>query len=189
MSTRFGKLSRILGVVAVASLMATASASAATISFYTGDTFDTLVDSVAPGAITNITPHSVWGDVSDDAGLPTLGTAQWISYTNTGLGSNGLVETVAPNAENPDSDNVLDISEATAVFARSFTIGGPGDFNFWILADDTATVVLSGPEGDTLFLAPPRNSQVHPCMGSVIGCLEKDMGIKHLTDWTPETTL
>ena len=96
MSTRFGKLSGILGVVAVASLMATASAGAATISFYTGDTFDTLVDSVDPGAITNITPHSVWGDVSDDAGLPTLGTAQWISYDEHGFRLERLVELSRP---------------------------------------------------------------------------------------------
>ena len=159
----------------MASLIATASASAATIPFYTGDGLDTLALAPVSGAITPITPHSVWGDVSDDAGF-ALGTAEWISYANTGLGGS-----VAPNSADVANLNVLDNDEATAVFTRSFAIGGAGDFNFWILADDTATVVLTGPEGSTLFTAPPRNSQVHPCMGSVIGCLEKDMGIKHLT--------
>ena len=186
MSIRSGRWSGILGVVAVASLMATASAKAATIPFYTGDGGDLLLASVEAGAIQTITPHTLWGDVSDgivsdDAGFAP-GTAEWISYANTGLGAGGVVDHLAPNSADVANLNVLDNDEATAVFTRSFAISGDGAVNFWILADDTATVVLTGPAGDsTLFTAPLRNSQVHPCMGSVIGCLEKDMGIQHLT--------
>ena len=173
-STRSGKLSRILGIVAVASLMATASASAATINFFTGDGGDLGFANVP------LTPHPAWYDVNNAAGLPS-GTSRWISYEDTGIGG-----VVAPNSPDANSNNVLDISEATAVFAREFAISGPGDFNLWILADDTATVVLSGPGGNTtLFTAPLRNSQVHPCMGSVIGCLEDDLGIKHLDRTDP----
>ena len=85
--------------------MATASASAATISFYTGDGSDVLFSSVEPGAITAIIPHGVWGDVSDgivtdNAGFAP-GTAQWISYANTGLnkvGPEGVVAHLAPGS-------------------------------------------------------------------------------------------
>ena len=155
--------SKILGIAAVVSLAANASASAATIQFHTGDG----LDSVNTGVVTVITPHEVWGDVSDDAGLP-LETAKWISYADTGLDGS-----VAPNAASRT------IPDATAVFSRSFTIGGPGDFSFWGLADDTATVVLSGP-GGSHEIFPAFLGQIDPCAGGgtgmPIGCVEADLG-------------
>jgi PEP-CTERM motif len=157
--------SKVLGITAVVSLAAPASASAATIQFYTGDG----LDSVNTGVVTVITPHPVWGDVSDDAGLAP-GTAEWISYDNTGF--NAIV------ADNAASRTIPD---ATAVFSRSFTIGGTGEFEFWGLSDDTATVVLSGPGGysNQFFTAFP--GQIDPCApggtGNPIGCMEADIGV------------
>jgi hypothetical protein len=161
--------SKILGIAAVVSLGATASASAATIQFYTGDG----KDSVTPGQVTDITPHAVWGDVSDDAGLAP-GTAEWISYDNTGF--NAIV------ADNAASRTIPD---ATAVFSRSFTIGGTGEFKFWGLADDTATVVLSGPGGYSNEFFTAFGGQIDPCApggtGNPIGCMEADMGFRTIS--------
>ncbi len=149
-------------------LAVTAPASATLMTVWSGDGNDTLVSSVATGSVTIITPNPVWGDVSDDAGL-AAGTAEWISYANTGLG--GII---APNAASRD------VGDETAHFQRTFTIGGGGIFNLWILADDTATVNLTGPGGTTpLFSAVP--TQIDPCApggsGNPIGCVEADMGI------------
>lgn len=73
------------------------------------------------------------------------------------------------------------IADATAVFSRSFTIGGPGEFKFWGLADDTATVVLSGPGGYSKEFFTAFAQQIDPCagggQGNPIGCVEADMGV------------
>lgn len=152
-------------LLAVTSLAVSLPASAGVITEWSGDGNDVLVTT---GSITTITPHSAWGDVSDDAGL-AADTASWISYADTGLGGS-----VAPNT----SDR-FDLNEATAHFQRTFDISGAGNFNLWILADDTATVRLTGPGGtQTLFTA--FDGQIDPCApggtGVPIGCVEADMG-------------
>jgi hypothetical protein len=119
-------------------------------------------DSVSPGgSAVAITPHPVWGDVG--------GGAQWISYTDTGIG--GIV---APNAASRNR------ADATAVFTETFNIGGPGDFSLSILADDTATVDLIGP-GGTVELFAAFLGQIDPCApggsGVPIGCVNADMGV------------
>lgn len=157
-------------------VLVSGSAQAMLITEYSGDGGDVLVASVDPGSVTAITPHPVWGDVSDDAGLAS-GTAEWISYTNTGypVGSN----TLAPN-----STDRTDLNEATAHFRRSFSLGGTGDFSLWILADDTAAVELSGP-GGTQTIASSFLGQLDPCApggsGQPIGCVEVDMGVYSLS--------
>ena len=126
--------------------------------FHSGDGGDILLTS---GAVTVVTPHPAWGDVSDEAGL-AAGTAEWISYANTGQG--GII---APNAASRT------IPDATTHFQRTFT--GEGLFKFWILTDDTATVVLNGSTIFSAFLG-----QVDPCApggtGTPIGCVDADMG-------------
>ncbi len=132
-----------------------------------------------PSILEPLPPSSrtaVWGDVSDDAGF-AVGTAEWISYDEHGF--TARLGGFAPNSADANGNDFLDNSEATAVFTRSFAIGGPGEFNFWMLADDTATVVLSGPGGS-------NESSRRRCAITgrirvwdlVIGCLEQDMGIK-----------
>lgn len=155
-------------IVAILGLVFSGAASASMITAWSGDGGDVLVSSVNPGSITQITPHSVWGDVSDDAGLAS-GTAKWISYANTGSGGS-----IAP-----DTTDRNDISEATAHFQRTFS-GGAGAFNLWILTDDTATVKLNG---NLLF--DSFDGQLDPCApggtGVPIGCAEADMGIYSTT--------
>jgi hypothetical protein len=152
------------------------SAQAMLITEYSGDGGDVLVSSVDPGSVTTITPHPVWGDVSDDAGLAS-GTADWISYTNTGypVGSN----TLAPN-----TTDRTDLNEATAHFRRTFSLGGTGDLALWILADDTAAVELTGP-GGMQTIASSFLGQLDPCApggsGQPIGCVEADMGVFSLS--------
>ncbi len=162
-------LALVLALIGVQS----GTAQASPISFWTGDSND----NVSSGVVTAIVPHSVWGDVSENAGL-TVGTAQWISYANTGLG--GIL---APNIGDPDGDgngNDREIGNETALFSRTLMIVGAGNFDLWILADDTASVVLSGPGGylNTLFTASTQ--QVNPCApgsGSAgLGCVQSAMG-------------
>lgn len=149
------------------------TAHAATIQFSTGDG----QDSVSHGAVTAITPHSVWGDVSNDAGL-AAGTAQWISYANTGVG--GIVAEGIDDPDNNGNYNNRTIGNETALFSRTLQIGGDGAFEFWLLADDTATVVLNGPGySNTLFTASAQ--QIDPCApgyggGAGLGCVESAMG-------------
>lgn len=149
------------------------TAQASPIQFWTGDGSDT----VSHGAITAIVPHGAWGDVSENADL-AAGVAQWISYANTGVG--GIT---APNVGDPGNDgnsNDRVIGNETALFSRSLMIVGAGNFDLWILADDTATVVLSGPGGylNTLFTASTQ--QVDPCApgygAAGLGCVQSAMG-------------
>jgi hypothetical protein len=151
----------------IVSLLFGAASVALPITEHSGDGNDVLVASVNPGVVTTITPHSVWGDVSDDAGL-SAGTAKWIGYANTGVG--GIV---APNT--PDR---TDTNQATAHFRRTFAAAA-GAFDLWILADDTATVELTGPGGNTTIFSAFLN-QIDPCapggQGGKIGCMEADMG-------------
>lgn len=158
-------------------MLAPAAAQAANINFWSGNGSDVLVPgSGGPGAITQITPHPLWGDVSDNAGL-ALNTAKWISYANTGIG--GII---APNVTGRA------IGQQTAEFTQTFNIsslgGLVGTFNLWVLTDDTATVRLVGPGGynNTLFTA--FAGQIDPCAPGgtrvPIGCVEADMGITHL---------
>ena len=169
---RFMKL--VFGLAA--GLMWTAAtAQAATINFATGDGGDV----VAPGAVTILTPHSLWGDMNSDAGL-AAGTAKWISYANTGIGG-----FIAPNFVDANANGKRDIGEQTALFTRTFFINGAGDFNLSILADDTATVVFSGPGGFSSQLFTAVNTQIDPCApggtGNAIGCVNADMGHAHLS--------
>ncbi len=116
------------------------------------------------GAITQIAPHAAWGDVSASAGL-TDDTVKWISYADTGVG--GIIA--------PDIVGDRVPANATAHFSRDFNFGAAATFNLWILADDTATVLLDGVE---IFTAFP--GQLDPCSpggsGSPIGCDPADMG-------------
>lgn len=140
--------------------------------FYSGDGSDVLVSSVAPGAVTTVTKHGVWGDVSTSLG-EAADTAKWISYGNTGLGG-----FVAPNitdigAPGPTGDRI--ITNSTAHFRRNFSLAGASTFSFSILADDTATVLLDGVQ---IFGA--YQGQIDPCApggsGVPIGCVNADMG-------------
>jgi PEP-CTERM motif len=173
------RLMKLVSGLAAGLLLTAATAMAAPISFSTGDGGDVLAQSVAPGAITIVTPHPVWGDVSPDAGMAPH-AADWISYASTGYG--GIV---APNFIDANHNGKRDIGEQTAEFTRTFNIGGAGDFNLWILADDTATVVLSGPGGYSNQMFTAVNTQIDPCApggtGNPIGCVNADMGKAHLT--------
>ena len=156
---------RLVGKFAVVLVLACAPLEAAPISFYTGDGGDLVND----GAAVSILPHPAWGDVSEYAGL-AAGTAQWISFTNTGY--DGIVW---PNAESRD------LGDETAKYTREFTFSSETTLKLWVLADDTATVRLLGPTGyvNTLFTAFPW--QLDPCApggsGLGLGCVQADMVI------------
>jgi PEP-CTERM motif len=176
------RLMKLVSGLAAGLLLTAVTVTAAPITFSTGDGGDVLSQSVVPGAITAVTPHDVWGDVSPDAGLAAH-AADWISYANTGKG--GIV---APDYVDSNANGKRDIGEQTATFTRTFNIGGAGDFDLWILADDTATVVLSGPGGYSNQMFTAVNTQVDPCApggtGNPIGCVNADMGIAHLSGLT-----
>jgi hypothetical protein len=159
-------------------MLAPTAADAALINFWSGNGNDVLDPGQGgPGAITAITPHSEWGDVSDNAGL-AAGTADWISYANTGVG--GIIAPDIVGARQPGNE--------TALFQQSFNIssndGLSGTFNLWILTDDTATVTVTGPGGPfNLFSA--FLGQLDPCApggtGVPVGCAEADMGVTALS--------
>ncbi len=162
------KTKLFLMALGFASLMA-APASATIMQGWSGDGNDVLANSITPGSITSITPHSVWGDVSAAAGL-AAGTAKWISYGNTGIG--GFQAPNIAGARVPGNE--------TAQFQRAFSLVMPSEFSLWILADDTAEVTLSGPGGtQTLITAFP--GLLHPCApggtGQGLGCMSADMGM------------
>ncbi len=156
---------RLISALAAALLWSAATAGAAPITFATGDGGDSIT---TPGTVTPLTPHPVWGDVSSSAGFAP-GTARWISYADTGYG--GIV---APNAHSRN------IGDETSLFTRTFDIGGPGDLNLWILADDTATVILTGPGGYFNQVFTAATMQIDACApggtGLGLGCLSADMG-------------
>lgn len=154
--------------IVLAGVFLSLSAQATLVTGYSGDGNDILASSVTPGMITDINGPSVWGDVSNAAGL-AAGTAKWISYANTGSGG-----VVAPNTTDRNNN-----SQATAHFQRKFNIGGAGILDLWLLTDDTATVTLTGPGGtNTLWSA--YSGQVDPCApggtGTPVGCVNADMG-------------
>jgi hypothetical protein len=163
------RLTKMFSILATGLLLTATTAGAVPINFSTGDGGD----SVTPGAVTVLTPHPAWGDVNSAAGLAP-GTADWISYANTGIGG-----FIAPNAPGRN------IGQQTALFTRTFDIGGIGDLNLWILADDTATVVLNGPGGYSNTLWTAVLTQIDPCApggtGHPIGCVNADMGARSLT--------
>jgi hypothetical protein len=171
----------IVGLTAGLLLTAT-TAGAGPINFMTGDGGDSVTPGantgypVTPGPVTILTPHPAWGDVSSSAGLAP-GSADWISYANTGLG--GFVAPDAPSRT---------VGDQTALFTRTFDIGGLGDLNLSILADDTATVILVGPDGYVNQLFTAVTTQVDPCApggtGHAIGCVNADMGHASLSGLT-----
>jgi hypothetical protein len=175
-------LSKFVTGFAAGLLFTATTATAATINFATGDGGDV----VTPGAVTDLTLlgdlHPIWGDVSTSAGLSANG-AHWISYTNSGIN-----QPIVPNYIDTNGNGHRDIGEQTALFTRTFSVGGPGDFNLWILADDTATVVLSGPGGSSYQMFTAVDGQVDPCApggaGHPVGCVNADMGSVHLTSMT-----
>jgi hypothetical protein len=164
--------------------LSAATASAAPIQFWTGDGNDT----ANPGTVQTIFAPNVWGDINLLAG--TGDKAKWISIADTGYDPNtGLAHTViGPNV--PEGQRVP--GNETALFTRSFNISGPGDFNLWILADDTAAVILNGPSGPmTLFNA--IQGQIDPCASGApndpnflgpIGCINGSEGHASLTGLT-----
>jgi hypothetical protein len=171
------RLMRIVSGLATALLFTVSTASAAPIQFWTGDGND----SVTPGAVTNIVKPAVWGDINPLAGTGT--NAKWISYANTGADPTtwGPAQPIAgPNVP----ENQRYPGNETALFTRSFNISGAGLFNLWILADDTATVILNGPSGPmTLFNA--IQGQADPCASGYpntpgylgpIGCIDGTEG-------------
>ena len=149
------------------------SAHAAMISFWSGDGGDILVSSVNPGAVTVITPHPLWGDVSVPAGLAP-GTAKWISYANTGIG--GFI---------PPNVTGLGMGDQTMHFRRKLNIASGGSLDLDVLADDTVGVTLTGP-GGVMNLFLPYPDQVNPCSpggtGNPVGCVQVDMGSSPLTN-------
>jgi hypothetical protein len=172
----------ISGLAAAALLLlTTATADAALINFASSDGGDVVTpgrntgyhESDDRGRATILAPHPVWGDVNRDAGLAPR-TARWISYADTGYG--GMV---APNAPSRY------IGDQTALFTRTFDIGGLGDLNLWILADDTATVILTGPGGYFNLLFTAATMQLDPCApggtGLGLGCMQPDLGYTSLT--------
>jgi hypothetical protein len=168
------RLTKLVSSLAVGLLLTAASAHAAPITFATGDGGDSLGGGGSVFDISTATHgvHPVWGDVSGAAGH----SADWISYADTGFG--GII---APNSPN------VNVGSQTAEFTRTFDIGGTGDLNLWILADDTATVILKKNDGsytNTLFTAVPPPAK-DPCapggQGIPIGCVNADMGKVHLT--------
>jgi hypothetical protein len=156
---------RLVGKLAIVLALTGAPLEAAPISFYSGDGGDL----VNGGAAVSILPHPAWGDVSELAGL-AAGTAQWISFVNSGYDGS-----VLPNADSRT------LGDETAKYTREFTFSSETTLKLWVLADDTATVRLLGPNGyvNTLFNAFPW--QLDPCApggsGLGLGCVQSDMGI------------
>ena len=155
---------RFVGILAVVFALTCPRLEAAPITFYTGDGGDV----VNGGAAVNILPHPAWGDVSELAGL-AAGTAQWISFVDSGYGGIDL-----PNAKSRN------LGDQTARFTRTFDFSSETNLRLWLLADDTAIVRLLGPDGsvNTLFNAYP--GQIDPCApggtGAGLGCVLADMG-------------
>ena len=117
-----------------------------------------------------ITPHSVWGDVSDNAGLAAH-AADWISYANTGV--NGDVAPNVVGARTPGKE--------TALLEETFQTNISGSqFNLWVLADDTADVFLLGPGGYSHTFFSALQNQIDPCApgynSTPVGCTEQSMG-------------
>jgi hypothetical protein len=150
-----------IALICAAVIGLAASTAGAAPLFYSGDGSVVLESA---GAITEIAPHSAWGDVSSFAGLAD-DTVKWISYANTGVG--GIVAPNIVGAREPGN--------ATAHFSRDFAFADAATFELWILADDTATVLLDGFEIFSAYLG-----QVDPCApggtGGTIGCVPADMG-------------
>ena len=167
------KITWLVGAVVVAAALFCSQAEAAPITFYSGD--GTMNETVNGGAVVTITPHPVWGDVSESAGL-LAGTAEWISYADTGYDN----PIFAPNAVSRA------IGDQTALYSRTFELFDVGKFSLWVLTDDTATVQLLGPGGSVneLFTAFP--GQVDPCApggtGVPIGCLQADIGFNSVSN-------
>jgi hypothetical protein len=169
-------MKRILGrTIRAAALVAAFSCSradAATITFFSGDGGDV----VNGGTAVVLAPHPAWGDVSELAGL-AAGTAEWISFADTGIGGE-----VVDNADSRE------LGDQTAVFTRTFNFIGDSILSLWILADDTATVRLLGPNGyaNTLFTA--YAGQIDPCApggtGGGLGCVQADVGITSVSNLT-----
>ncbi len=163
-------MKKTIGILVLAVLVSFTSAQAASISFASGDGGDVLVSSVVPGAITVIAPHSAWGDVSDNAGI----MADWISYTNTGVGA-----IVAPNVSSRTA------GDETMHVQRQLSIGETGSLALWVLADDTAQLDITGPGGFS-FTELAFLGQVDPCApggtGVPIGCAQADMGVYNFTN-------
>ena len=167
------KCSWIMAAMVAAAVLGQSKAEAITITFHSGDGGDT----VNGGSAVAIAPHPLWGDVSTSAGL-AAGTAEWISYANTGYGA-----LVAPNAANRD------IGNQTALFSRSFDLLDVSDLSLWVLADDTASVRLLGPGGYSNALYTAFPGQIDPCApggtGAGLGCVQADMGISTVANLGP----
>lgn len=146
-------------------------AEAGLVTFFSGDGGDVLALSVAAGAgaVTPITPHPAWGDVSVAAGL-AAGTARWLSYADTGIGGQRA----------PSTTDRSDPGAATATFTRRLEIADGGELRLFVLADDTARVELNGPGSADRLLFAAYPGQVDPCApggtGAGLGCVAADMG-------------
>jgi hypothetical protein len=167
--------------------LATATAHAAPIQFWSGDEDTRTHIGTSTGTVLTriVTPHAAWGDVNDEAGLAP-NTARWISYENSGVG--GVV--VGPNV----AEGQRNIGNQTAYFEHAWWMGDPFKLSLWVLADDTATVQLYkydlATQTPTLVATPftAFQDQIDPCApggsGIPIGCVEADMGVWE-TDWLP----
>ena len=169
------RIARGAAFAALATVFAAPAAQAATITVdfasHAGSTVCVGEPSVTCSAsAVAITPHSVWGDVSDNAGLPVNG-ANWISYANTGVG--GAVASNVVGARTPGKE--------TALFEETFATSISGSqFNLWVLADDTADVMLLGPGGYSHVFFAALQNQIDPCSpgynATPVGCTEQSMG-------------
>jgi hypothetical protein len=165
------KFLKCLAVIAAMAMMAT-TANAAPMTFWSGDGGDNLVSSINgnTGAVTTITPHPVWGDVSTDVGL-AADSVDWISYADTGIGG-----FIAPNVVGP-----RDPGNETMHVQRLFSIADGTAITLSVLADDTAAVRLTGPGGLVEFF-PASNAQLDPCSGQTIGCAGQHKGVFNWTN-------
>jgi len=153
-----------LGAIVLGALLIASASEAAPITFYSGDGGDL----VNGGAAVHIASHAVWGDVSSYAGLDG-DEAEWISFANTGVG--GIVV--------PDAVSRT-IGNETALYTRQFSLSDDSHLSLWVLADDTATVLLRGPNSFVQTLFTAFDKQFDYCApggsGLGLGCMQPDMG-------------
>ena len=155
------RLMQIVSGLSLSLALTAATANAAPISFWSGDGNDV----IDHGTVTAITPHPAWGDVN---GLAGTTQAKWISYMNSGWNTttNAPQEPIAgPNV--PQGQRIP--ANATLTITRTFDISGLGLFDFFVLADDTATVQFGkqGQAPTTYYDAV--QGQVDPCASGFPG--------------------
>jgi hypothetical protein len=149
------KIMKIVSGLSLSLVLTAATANAAPISFWSGDGND----AIDHGTVTVLTPHPAWGDINTLAGTQN---AKWISYMNSGWNpvTQAPQEPIAgPNV--PEGQRIP--VNATMTVTRTFNISGLGLFDFWILADDTATVQFGKQGQSPTTYYDAVQGQVDPC--------------------------